>query len=49
MASINPNNYLVFRTAPVSTASWAMGIHYSGSLPPSLTAWAGAVCLTVVA
>ena len=49
VASINPNNYIVYRSAPASAASWAMGVHYSGSLPSSLPVWTGAVCLTVVA
>ena len=49
VASIHPNNYLVYRSAPASTASWVTGIHYSGTVPSSLNVWTGAVCLTAVA
>jgi hypothetical protein len=49
VASINPSNYSVFRSAPAATASWVMGVRYNGGVPSTLPAWAGAVCLTAVA
>jgi hypothetical protein len=49
VGSINPSNYSVYRSAPAATSSWVMGIRYNGSVPPALSAWAGAVCLRVVA
>lgn len=48
VASIHPNSYSVYRSAPAASAGWAAGIRYESGVPLTVPAAALAVCLTAV-